>query len=60
MQPAGQKSVFDVSDVVLIIILLLTLKILSHLKHARLHTSGASFLTAAYSRLQLRHFQQEI
>jgi len=40
MQLAGQKSVFDVSDVVSMLILLLTLKIFSLLKHARLHYSG--------------------
>jgi len=61
MQPAGQKSVFDVSDVLVINILLLTLKIFSLLKHAGLHYCGdrqCLFLTDACSRLQLQSFQQ--
>jgi len=39
MQPAGQKSVFNVSDMVVVLVLQLTLKIFSLLKHARLHYS---------------------
>jgi len=61
MQPAGQKSVFDVCDVVVVLIPLLTLQIFGLLKHAVstiVETAGAFLLTAACSRLQLQRFQQ--
>jgi len=51
MQPAGPKSVFDVSDVVMIV-LVLTLKIFSLLKYARLHFSGDRWCLFPDGRLQ--------
>jgi len=60
MQPAGQKSVFDVSDVVVIDVFLLTLKIFNLLKHARLHYSGDRRCLVPEGRLQplqLQRFQ---
>jgi len=51
MQPAGQKSVFGVSDVVFIA-LLPTLKIFSLLKHARLHYSRDRWCLFPNGRLQ--------
>jgi len=53
MQPVGPKSVFDVSDVVVLFILLLTLKIFSLLKHARLHYTGDRRCLFPDDRLQL-------